>query len=327
MTREIFRCAFGSRLFGTATPDSDEDFRSVVLPTRDEVILGSADFIRQTESRERANTAGDVDRTDLSAQAFLRLLEKSEVTAIETLFAPALVAAPERGIIHERRHDLVSADVRRFIGFSKSQTLRYGGRGKDVAAAREVLAILIPGRRPAAEQPEVMSALRALAEQNPEVRIVHHPEQPKVPVLSVSGRSAQLTQPSTDARAVFQAIIDRAGARTLAAADAPSKGDLKGMYHALRILMEAREILETGELRFPLAGAPLLRRVRAGEFSIDRCIGMCDEAAAEVSEAEARTQLPKSVNQALVRDLTIEIHEAVLGLAPQPLQEPERTTP
>lgn len=327
MTREIFRCAFGSRLFGTATPDSDEDFRSVVLPSRDEVILGGADYVRQTESRERANVAGDVDRTELSAQAFLRLLGKGEVTAIETLFAPAITARPEWALIHERRHSLVSADVRRFIGFSKSQTLRYGGRGKDVAAARLVLDILPPGRKPAAEQPGVMSALAALSAENDEVRITFHEEQPKVPVLSVSGRAAQLTQSSADVRAVFQAIIDRAGARTRAAADAPGKGDLKGMYHALRILMEARELLDTGELLFPLAGAPLLRRVRAGEFSIDRCIGMCDEAAAEVSEAESRTGLPQSVDPDLVRGLTIEIHEAVLGLSPQTNQEPERTSP
>lgn len=317
MRREIFRCVFGSRLFGTETPDSDEDYRSVVLPSREEILLGRPEWSREVESRDRANVAGDVDLTETSVQAFLRLLGKGEVTSIETLFAPPIVEGPEWGIIRDNRHRLVSRNVSRFVGFSKSQISRFGTRGQDVAAIMEVLRIIPEGRETVSARPDVTRDLEALASVNGSVVISHHPEQPGVPVLTIAGRSAQLTQTSDRVRSVFQTVIDRAGARTLAAAGTTSKSDFKGMYHAFRILMEARELLNTGELRFPLSGAPLLREVRSGEYSIDRCVGMCEEAVAEVREAEKVTELPELVDPELIRGLTINIHEMILGISPR----------
>lgn len=317
MTRkEIFRCVYGSQLFGTATPESDEDFRSVVLPTRDEVLLGRAKDIVQTESRERANVAGDVDRTALSAQAFLDLLRRSEVTAIETLFATPLFRAPEWDVIWGQRDALVSANVNRFVGFSKSQVMRYGGRGRDVAAAQAVLEVLdgVRGTRAViANDPEVMDALDALTATHQSLTITADPAHPTVPMLVLNGRSAQLTQNAGDVRAIFQKYIDRAGSRSLEAAKRADKADLKGMYHAVRILYQAEEILLTGGLRFPLACVPVLMEIRRGEHSAEACVEMCDALTERVNAATAVTHLPAQVCPDVIREIVLELHAGVVG--------------
>lgn len=320
-TKEIFRCVYGSQLFGTSTPDSDEDFRSVVLPSRDNVLLGRANQIVQTESRERANVAGDVDRTDLTVQAFLGLLQKSEVTAIETLFATPVFFTPEWEKIYARRHDLVSANVQKFVGFSKSQVMRYGGRGQDVAAALDVLKVLdgIEGNRTApASQPDIMAELEALTQTHQSLKLHTDTNHPTVEVLTLSGRSAQLTQGVKDVRAVYQKYIDRAGARSLAAAGRADKADLKGLYHAVRILHQALEILNTGQLVFPLVSAPELLRIRAGEVSTESCIERCDELTAEINAAAAHTALPEEVNAILIRELVLDVHESIVLSQPTP---------
>lgn len=314
-TKEIFRCVYGSQLFGTATPESDEDFRSVVLPTKNEVLLGKAGTIVQTESRERANVAGDVDRTDLSVQAFLGLLYKSEVTAIETLFATPLVTTVEWEHIYAHRQGLISKNVQRFVGFSRSQVMRYGGRGQDLAAALDVIKVLesIPGNRTVpANVPEVMKALSDLTKIHGSLKLGFDTRHPNVPVLVLGGRTAQLTQNVKDVRDVYQKYIDRAGARSLNAAGRPDKADLKGLYHAVRILHQALEILNTGELRFPLSSAPELLRIRAGELSTEACIERCDELTGQINAASETSHLPEKVDADIIKKLVIDLHEEVV---------------
>ena len=36
----IVKLVFGSRLYGTSTPESDKDFKGVFLPSREEILLG-----------------------------------------------------------------------------------------------------------------------------------------------------------------------------------------------------------------------------------------------------------------------------------------------
>lgn len=59
---EIFRCEHGSRLFGTATPFSNRDERSITLPSRRDALLGRTMGTRSLrEGRERKARPGDAD--------------------------------------------------------------------------------------------------------------------------------------------------------------------------------------------------------------------------------------------------------------------------
>lgn len=315
MSKEIFRCVYGSRLFGTNLPESDEDFRAVVLPSRADILLGNAEKITQVESRKRANVAGDVDKTDLTVQAFLGLLEKSEVTAIETLFAPALYSTAEWDLIAAHKKNLVCANVNKFVGFSKAQISRYAGRGKDLAAAQSVLAVLdtIPGKkRPVADSETVLERLRELCDKTPGLEMSVDEKHPTVPILTLSGRSSHLTQGVGVVRSVFQKVVDRAGQRTLDAAQRQDKTDYKGLYHAVRILLQGEELLNTGEIRFPLESTPLLLRVRSGEFSAEACAEMCDVILERINAAQKTTQLPAAVSGDLITDLILELHSKVM---------------
>src|SRR6266849_2934641 len=69
----IVEMRFGSHLYGTATPQSDLDYKAVYLPEAADILLQR---VRNTvtTSREKAtgerNTSGDVDRETHSLQRY-----------------------------------------------------------------------------------------------------------------------------------------------------------------------------------------------------------------------------------------------------------------
>lgn len=319
MSQTIFTCQYGSRLFGTNLPDSDEDYRSVVLPSREDILLGRRSKITQVEGRARANVAGDVDKTDLPVQAFLGLLAEGEVTSIETFFAPPIESTPLWERIQGHKEELISSDMSKFIGFAKSQIMRYGAKGEGVAAAREVLDALASLRSTQAvsKDENVLATLRDLSAAHQNVQLEHEVGRPHVPTLILNGKIYQLTQKAQDVRNSLTAFIHQAGERSRKAAERMDKSDLKGLYHAVRIARQGQELLETGEIRFPLSYAPELLRIRAGEVSVDACIARVEEIREHIRSAQEKTTLRPEVSHEFIRDLVLDIHGDVVLNAPE----------
>ena len=77
----------GSRLYGTATPESDIDVRIVFLPTAEEILTGTIDFSMDNNPKKLRLGKDDVDVAGFSYARFLRLLGKFDVNAVEMFFA------------------------------------------------------------------------------------------------------------------------------------------------------------------------------------------------------------------------------------------------
>ena len=75
--RTILRIQFGSHLYGTSTPASDFDFKSVFIPDARDILLGRAKG-SISEKRPKAegekNYAGEVEEEAFSLQKYLQLL-------------------------------------------------------------------------------------------------------------------------------------------------------------------------------------------------------------------------------------------------------------
>lgn len=142
--REIFKCEYGSRLFGTALPGSDLDERRVVLPSREEVLLGNACYARQLrDDMHRKMGAGDDDVTVISVQKLAQLLGSGDVTAVETLFAPNLNGEdPFWSEFMSRARTAFPVNADKFRAYGKNQMLRYAERGLGLQGVREVISII-----------------------------------------------------------------------------------------------------------------------------------------------------------------------------------------
>lgn len=104
----------GSHMYGTATPDSDEDFRGFVIPTP-EYLLGRRTF-EQAESK-------DPDWVVWSLAKFIKLLEIGSPNVYELLFAPKIQYASHAGLALLGSTDLFIAKhaIKPLIGFAESE--------------------------------------------------------------------------------------------------------------------------------------------------------------------------------------------------------------
>ena len=77
----VTRIEFGSHLYGTSTPDSDHDWKSVYLPEARDILLqrvqaSTGHVVKRTEGQR--NTAQDVDDEAYSLQRYLQLLSEGQ---------------------------------------------------------------------------------------------------------------------------------------------------------------------------------------------------------------------------------------------------------
>src|SRR5271165_2458866 len=98
---KILTIMFGSTLYGTSTPDSDLDYKSIYLPTSEQIILHNypktIHLGRNKKEKER-NTKDDIDTEIFSLDRYLELLMEGQTVALDMLFSPDFCAPDHFGI-------------------------------------------------------------------------------------------------------------------------------------------------------------------------------------------------------------------------------------
>lgn len=147
--RKIVTIKFGSHLYGTSTPSSDIDFKSVHVPDARDILLqrakGSINSARAKAFKEK-NIPGEVEEESYSLQRFLELASQGQTVALDVLFAPAFSMikppAPEWREIIRNRDRLLTRKSTAFVGYCRQQANKYGIKGSRIAAARAALSLL-----------------------------------------------------------------------------------------------------------------------------------------------------------------------------------------
>ncbi len=147
--RSVVRITFGSHLYGTATPASDLDFKSIFVPSARDILLqrvkGSVSTLRPKGEGEK-NYAGEIDEEAYSLQRFLSLAAEGQTVALDILFAPRWAMTepptPEWLEIERNRHRLITSKSASFVGYCRTQANKYGIKGSRVAAAKLALELL-----------------------------------------------------------------------------------------------------------------------------------------------------------------------------------------
>lgn len=146
--KTIVRMHFGSHLYGTATPESDRDYKGIFLPETRDVLLGKIPkTVAENTNRDpnQKNSPEDVDLELYSLHYFLELALKGETVALDMLHAPwgALI---EKSLtwasLVSNRERFYTKNLRSLVGYARRQAAKYGVKGSRLADARRVLDIL-----------------------------------------------------------------------------------------------------------------------------------------------------------------------------------------
>jgi hypothetical protein len=300
----LAKIRFGSILYGTSVPESDVDFRAVRLPSPEDCFLDKVKHAYEDKSEE--------DTSVFTLQHFCRLALEGQSIAIELLAAPAdmvVITSPVWRSLQDNRKRFYTKSMRSFLGYAKTQAGKYSARVDRLGEAEVVLAylkrfesegIIEPNYAKLAMVwdglPQSVNAVSTINSAN------KHADKR---VYVVCGRELQATVSVDHAIEVISRVRDLYGERVKRAKDGII--EWKSFAHAFRVALQAMEIVETGDLHFPLKDAEWLRDVRLGKVdffkeSLDKRL---DDLIAEVQEKMDKSDLPDEPDREWVERLIL----------------------
>lgn len=293
----LVKMTFGSRLYGTATPDSDHDYKGVFMPTAHEVLVGRIpkSHNHSTGDNTSKNTSQDVDTEFYSLHYFVKLAVGGETAAFDMLHAPLdglLVSTPIWRDLVANRTRFYSRSMRAFIGYARRQASKYGVKGSRLAEAKQVLEIM-RAQDPNARLRDIWELLiegehtRKLPSSDP-----RHPHL----LYEVCGRKLTDTGRIGHQIETVERFVENYGERARMA-ERNEGVDWGAVSHALRAGYQMRRILTEGTFSYPLPEAPFLVRVKLGELQYRDVARQLDDLIDECEELSARSELPERCDQ------------------------------
>lgn len=259
----LAKIVFGSHLYGTNIPGSDNDFRGVYLPSARDCYLGKI--------VDAMNDPNEDDTQYFSVQKFLRLAAEGQSVALELLFAPREFWVSHDPIwekIHDMRHIFLTKKMAAFMGYSKAMAGKYSSRIdrlNDVVSIRTTLNHFFADKIVSYSDrlAEVYDLLPVSVNLTKSMNQFSSAEDKRV--YTICGREYSVHVSLSHLATACDNIIKEYGTRVKNAQS--NQVDYTSIMHAFRVTYQCRSAIARGEMIFPLEEADYLRRMRLGEFN------------------------------------------------------------
>lgn len=295
---------FGSTIYGTRVPSSDQDFKGIFIPRHEDILLQRVvhtSFQEVTKKDKSAkNTCEDQDLEWITLQALIRLCSEGQSLAFDILFAPKQFWREYDPIWESlllERTRLLCKKITAIAGYCRQQAAKYGIKGSRLASVRHALNVLskYPSDSKLSEAPldELKSEFRS--EKHISFVNCRGPRSNEELHLEVCNRKVPIHAKFKYAIEVFQRIYNEYGHRALQAEK--NEGiDWKALMHAVRVAEQAKELLETGFITFPRPERELLLKIRKGEVAYDRVAEMIEYGLDDIERLRQNSTLPEEVD-------------------------------
>lgn len=288
----MFQVKYGSKLYGTNTPTSDTDLKSIYLPAIDDMLLGKKMSIFKTRVDVNGVAVPDkdpmpdngVENEYFPFQTFVRDFVNGQTYALEIAWAiyyngpeaPDFQSQREYNIVLEMIAKFGNSEVYSMTGFAQKQTLDYVYRGERLNEATVLLNIIVELTknvgtavvpRMDTSWSETETYLDELARRTGLSIGSTVNNNRTLRTLELNGRSYTETTTFEHVVQQLQKLVVSYGVRTNAAAKADV--DFKSLSHAVRVYQQAIEILDTGKLTFPRKNAAELLTIKQGRADLE----------------------------------------------------------
>jgi hypothetical protein len=299
---------FGSHLYGLDTPNSDKDYKGIVLPSKNQLLLGKTSFHvdHSTNNNASRNTKDDVDKTYYSLQYFVDLACQGETVALDMLHAPddkVIVNSDIWKFLVDNRHRFYTKSMKAYIGYVRKQAAKYGAKGSRLAEIERVLNIAN-----AANDNQTVGEL-TVTESDVVKWVVYKDNY----YLEVCGSKYQDNLKIPFLKRDLQKHFDKYGERTKLAK--LNEGiDWKALSHALRAGYQARDIFTKGYFEYPLTESSILMDVKQGKLDFNVVEPLLSQLVDEVTILANQSNYPDKVDREFWDDFIIESHLRIFDM-------------
>lgn len=315
--RTLVKINAGSHLYGTSTPESDIDFKSVHLPSGRDLLLQRAGHINNsTGTQARANTADDIDDMSLPLHRYLELVVGGDMLEIELLFAPEASILEISGawdFILNSRESILNSHFEGFVAYCRNQVQRFTLKAGRIAAAQAAVALferLEAKYGPKAKLKEGWAEIEAFTIDRPYVTLKNIPRPDGVAQnhLVVNDRAQAEFVTLETALTLWRKMVADYGKRARAAAS--NQGvDWKGVMHATRIAEQAIELLSDKHITLPRPNTDYLRAIKAGQFAYDPLIEKLEAMLNRVEVLSQKSALAAESDTDLIDTIVLSLYQ------------------
>lgn len=335
----MFRCAYGSHLYGTSSPTSDLDFKAIYLPPIERLLLGKRLEIFKTREDAQGNKIPDshsmppngIECEYIPFQTFVMAFTAGQTYAVEMAYAilkdgPASIDYQSQcdfNRIVEMIEKFGNNEVYSMVGFAQKQVWDYVKRGERLAESEALLKIIVDLQRTLSWTIEKELRLDSVAAVTNLPFLDYLSQLSGLPIgsvvnnnrtlrtLEMGGRSYPETTSIAHLLAQIQKLIDQYGVRVNAAAK--DDVDFKSLSHAVRVYQQAIEILDHGKITFPRPEAAALLEIKEGRANLDEVKALLKDLDVEVQEKMISSTQRKKTPE-LVADSEKWLAEALIKL-------------
>lgn len=290
----IVKMVFGSHLYGTATRESDQDFKGVFLPTGEQILLGRIPKSYNESTKKGSatkNESYDVDTEIYSLHYFIELACQSQTVALDMLHAPdrmLLECSPVWAAITLEKERFYTRNLKAFVSYARRQASKYGICGSRLNAAKEVIEYL--------KQEDPAIILKGIWYRLPQGEHIHFLPEPNPDGLKqyqVVGKKFQETARVGYVLPILERFYSEYGKRAQQAAQ--NLGiDWKSISHAFRAAYQVRQLLTENTITFPLREAEFLKDVKQGKVDYTtQASPMLESLMDEVEKLSEASDLPE----------------------------------
>lgn len=308
---KILEIVAGSHLYGTSTPQSDEDFVGIFMPPPEYVYglqtVNEIDFSIADKGEDGKNTADAIDRKLYEFRKFISLAQGNNPNIMEMLFVPE---ESIKFINHIGRKLLEARDlfpskqaVPKFKGYANSQKHKMIIRRDHFNDLREGYNALCE-----------MGDNQCLVEVMSKEYLMMDDEAGVLRPLFWTKEGAKhihvgdlCFEPGLYVKKVRNKLKERLNKVTNRSELVLKHGyDTKFGSHLIRLLYEGLDILNEGKLVFPLKNAEFLLSIKNGALSLKEILELADDLEAKYEEAEKKSSIPKTPDFNKIEKFTIE---------------------
>jgi len=304
----LFKTMFGSRLYGTNTPQSDIDWKEIFLPKKSMLLTGRQvrNVVITTGGDKTRNTKDDVDQEFIPIQVFAKDFIGGQTYAVELAFA-ALAEEHLAGqevydlefldFVHELTEKFLTSNIKAMIGYAMNQAQIYGIKGTRLASVRKFTdklhAATCSGEFSGKDKLEVIDSWLLANEDKYLFKTTYENMDKKHPGVSVLEKVYPYSITIEEAIIRTEGLMGKYGSRA-AEAEAANGMDWKATSHAVRITQQAIKLLREHRLQFPFPkeNVEQLLMIKRGELSVEEAKALLEGLMDELDKVKDTTTLP-----------------------------------
>lgn len=300
----------GSHLYGTNGEGSDVDYKGIFLPSKESLLTDSAlNFIDlSTNKSGEKNTAEDIDLTLSSVQSWAKQLASGETGALDLLFSlwkeVEFVDRAFLRFVMSNYKSFLSNKPKAFIGYANQQAKKYSLKKDRYQELQKVIALIkhVAGASDGRKMQEDWQTLKDLLTKEKDEMGLKYTEFVMAPgprkavqceYLEVLGRKFH---PSVTFGHILGKLskVEKDYGNRAKGCETPT--EWKSLSHAVRIMDEIEELLDTQFITFPLPNADFIKEVKAGNVPQEEVTAYMEAKLTRIDDLVVNTKLPAEPN-------------------------------